>query len=150
MDLYRTAMSDVAQVLNQISDVSLVEYQAAGFDSWNATAHIRRLRNKPGGEAFTAFDDKGRPLYIFGSYRGIIKTQRATFFAGTQRFFDLGGGTVREMRKLLRWMQERHPGITFISHTASPHPMVKRWYTLIGGRLAYSDLDSDVFFFDPK
>lgn len=139
---YRPATKqDIRYVMKNLSEVSADELEAAGYTLSEATDLM--LGAMRSGEAIT-FLDRATPIAIM-VFEPAIDGVTTTMFLATQGFF---GGRSRPTLFLKRFIDRRfenYPELVLRSTTFSNHPMLIRWYEIIGGKLVRQDGNMSIF-----
>lgn len=120
------------EVYEDLSAVTRGEVRASNELPFNLIhrmrAHLFRV-----GAVSSAVSIGGETLFILSHEpHPYARNTRMTSFIASQAFFDMGAAGVRLGRRYLETLQRDWPGITFESHTKSPHPDAARWFTLLG------------------
>lgn len=117
-------ISDVYNIIQDLSDQNRAEHVAMGLTEWqvlkDAAAWVKEWPTVTGW-----IDDK--PAFVFGVL-GV--EQKLTWFLGTKAYFKSGAVGVLGARRILRQAKEKHGPLLTISQ--SLHPDVDRWFTLLG------------------
>jgi hypothetical protein len=123
----RAVFEDVYDVAQNSSEIMLAEAEALGLTQWQLLK-LLSVQFKAG-RAF-AITETEQPIAVFGFRKSEERGIYDTWLASSPRFFSTG--TVLPIRRILRMIGNRFPGITFRTLTFSPHPQVARWFKLLG------------------
>ncbi len=122
----------LADVYEDLSEVTRGEIRASNELPFNLLHKMRQHLFRVGAVS-RAVSVGGETLFILSHEpHPYLRNNRVTSFIASQAFFDMGAAGVRLGRRYLATLRRDWPGVTFESHTKSPHPDAARWFTLLG------------------
>jgi hypothetical protein len=140
-------LSDVHEIMQDLSDISRHELTKVFGSTWKALKDVRTFLAN--GKAEVALAEDGKPLLVFGHMpHAKLAPDRVTWFIASKRYFELGPHAVLRTRRRLQQIRRDWP-MRFYCYTLSPHPDVHRWLTLLGftAQPAYGQLADGSFTF---
>jgi hypothetical protein len=129
LDFVDTTAAHIYQIISDPSEVTAAEIRNAQTTPWKLIRDLRALL--PKSRVVTLLAD-GEPVFIFGHTAGAAQGRRMTWFAATQKYFDLGARGVRVARKYLQLVKSTWPNTAFDSYSYSAHADCERWFRLLG------------------
>lgn len=123
----KAVFDDIYQVSLHPSDVMLAEAQALGLTEWQL---LKLLRMQFMSSHAFAITEGEVPIAVFGFRKSSEAKIYDTWLASTPRFFSTA--TVFPIRRILRMICARFPGLVFRTLSFSPHPQTARWFKLLG------------------
>ena len=117
--------SDIYAVWNDLSDQSMADFEAAGYDTWTGLRMLRQFNLDNQGQVALLQDEPACVL-------GVVKSEKvnSTWFIATQAYFDHGVPAVLHARRFLRDRRAEYGKLTTV--TMSQHPDVDRWFGALG------------------
>lgn len=129
--------TDVEEVMDKLSNVSLYEMGRAGVENaWQGLRRAKMCKDK--GFLKVAFDGD-TPMFIFGAVTVDSCTMR-TWFIATEQYFDKKVSHVKDTARFMAEIAARYPNRVFEAISLSNHPSVNKWFAAIGfSRVKYTD-----------
>lgn len=122
----------LAEIYEDLSDVTKGEIKAMNALPFNLLQAMRQQLFRVGAVS-RAVSLGGDALFIISHEpHPYLPNVRVTSFIAAQAYFAMGAAGVRLGRRYLATLRRDWPGVTFESHTKSPHPDAARWFTLLG------------------
>jgi hypothetical protein len=120
--------SDVENVMDQLSDISLQEMAKTGVV--NAWQGLKRAKICKDTGFLKIMEDLEGPLFIFGAVKIDVSSLR-TWFIATERYFNqpmAAKGTAKAMRRIAK----AYPHHVFETISLSNHPASLKWFQTLG------------------